>query len=160
MNTSREMSLKSAIFLDDTPLTDAQVGYFKAMAQSEAHERILSLFLRMAKEKGINRAFLARKLRKKPEQITRWLSAPGNWTLDTYSILAAALGHKASLDTQSLDSLRNTNECHPHATAATGLWVSGQNIVITNAYVKDVSANSSGETVRIERSMSDGLTIQ
>jgi len=43
------------------------------------------------KSKGGNKAKLARRLDKRPEQITRWLSEPGNLTFDTLSDLLLGL---------------------------------------------------------------------
>jgi hypothetical protein len=34
---------------------------------------------------GLNKAEFARRIGRAPEQITRWLAAPGNWELDTIS---------------------------------------------------------------------------
>jgi hypothetical protein len=43
------------------------------------------------KARGGNKAKLARRLDKRPEQITRWLSEPGNLTFDTLSDLLLGL---------------------------------------------------------------------
>lgn len=44
------------------------------------------------KASGMTRASLARRLGRKPEQITRWFSAPGNLEIDTISDLLMAMG--------------------------------------------------------------------
>ena|SRR5690554_4229414 len=46
-------------------------------------------------ESAMTRTELARRLGKSPSQITRWLGAPGNMTLDAISDLTLALGGAA-----------------------------------------------------------------
>jgi len=94
------------------------LGYFHGLSQDEAHELVLSLFLQEASETGITRAFLARRLGKSPEQITRWLGAPGNWTLETLTNLLLAMGYKPEFKAQKLSDLRQSNEHHPSVSTA------------------------------------------
>jgi hypothetical protein len=51
----------------------------------------LTLVMREFKKAGISRATLARRLGKRPEQVSRLLGGPGNWTLDTVSDLLFAI---------------------------------------------------------------------
>jgi hypothetical protein len=39
----------------------------------------------------LSKADVARRIHRKPEQITRWLGAPGNWELETVSDLLLAI---------------------------------------------------------------------
>ena len=109
------MLLKSVSSLEDEPIDPTMLGYFHAMSQDEAHGAILGLFQSLAEEGHVTRAFIARRLNKSPEQVTRWLSAPGNWTLDTYTNLALAMGHKPTPGTQAIRGLRQSNDHHPAA---------------------------------------------
>ena len=113
MTTSPKTLLKSISSLEDEQISPAMLGYFHATAQDEAHGVILRLFRERAEENSINRAFIARRLGKGPEQITRWLGAPGNWRLDTFTNLALALGHKPTFGSQSLSEIRQGNDYHP-----------------------------------------------
>jgi hypothetical protein len=113
MRTSPAMLLKSVSCLEDEPIDPAMLGYFHALSQDEAHGAILGLFRSLAEEGQVTRAFIARRLNKSPEQVTRWLSAPGNWTLDTFTNLALAMGHKPTLGTEAIRGLRQANEHHP-----------------------------------------------
>ena len=63
----------------------------------------------------MTRADLARKLDKRPEQITRWLSAPGNWTFDTAAALALAMGSRFEVKTVPLEDAPPSNRHHPLA---------------------------------------------
>lgn len=63
------------------------LGYVRARNKNRAHSLLLTMF----RDSGLKRSDLAAMLGKKPEQITRWLSGPGNLTLDTLSDLIFAL---------------------------------------------------------------------
>jgi DNA-binding phage protein len=110
MTTYLQEQLNSASYLEDAELSPAILGYFHAMSQDEAHDLILELFDRLSREKNITKAFIARRLHKQPEQVTRWLSAPGNWTMDTFTNLAVALGHKPKLGLESLEAVSQNND--------------------------------------------------
>ena len=102
MTTSPEMSLKSVISLDATQLTPWQLGYLAAAAKDQAHEVVLKTFL----SSGLNKAFLARRLGKRPEQIIRWLGSPGNCTLETIAVLLGGMGYQPTFGVQRLSDLR------------------------------------------------------
>lgn len=55
----------------------------RARNKNKAHSYLLDIF----EESGLSKAEIARMVGKKPEQITRWLSGPGNLTIDTLSDL-------------------------------------------------------------------------
>jgi hypothetical protein len=64
--------------------------YFRNMIFGE-----LIMAFKSASEGGqFSRAELARRSRKRPEQITRWLSSPGNITIDVLSDLLMAMGRE------------------------------------------------------------------
>lgn len=113
MTTSKPMSLQSVTSKADERLTTAQIGYLEAFAQDRAHNMVRELFMSIPKEEGITRAFLARRLGKKPEQITRWLSVPGNWTLNTLADLLGAMGYIPTFGVQQLQDFQRSNEYHP-----------------------------------------------
>jgi hypothetical protein len=76
----------------DKPISAADLGYERERLRNHIHQDVLRLFDDVAQKHGINRAIMARRLRKTPSQITRWLGAPGNWTVDTISDLMLAMG--------------------------------------------------------------------
>ena len=71
----------------DVPLSLSIREYF----QARLRQRLYDLVIKEFKSSGRTRAHLAKKLGKRPEQITRWLSGPGNLTLDTLSDLLLGL---------------------------------------------------------------------
>jgi DNA-binding phage protein len=113
VTTSNVMSLSSVTSLKDCRIPAFEIGYLKAAAQDEAYESVLSAFLKeSAAVSGITKAFIARRSGKSPEQITRYFSAPGNWTLDTYTVLCAAFGYKPVLAVEKICDMRRENACH------------------------------------------------
>ncbi|MEI8395810.1 MAG: hypothetical protein WCF85_13805 [Rhodospirillaceae bacterium] len=70
---------------------------------------ILKEFIEREKNEGFTRAELARRIGRKPEQLTRWLSAPGNWTLDTVSDLMLAMDGELDISRRDLGEKRLSN---------------------------------------------------
>jgi len=85
MRTSQTFSLSKPTGADR--VSDDLLGYFRQRNRNHAHALVLSEFVRS----GVTRADLARRLGKRPEQVTRMLGAAGNWTLDTISDFLFAL---------------------------------------------------------------------
>ncbi len=71
-------------------ISEGTLAYFRERQRNRIHELVLKEFL----HSGLTKAEFARRIGKKPEQITRWLAAPGNWELDTISdfLLGATRG--------------------------------------------------------------------
>lgn len=63
------------------------LGYFQLRNKQRVYELVIREFLR----ERLTQAELARRLGKGPDQISRMLGAPGNWTLDTVSDLLFAI---------------------------------------------------------------------
>lgn len=74
-------------------LSKKALGYFRARLKNRLHQLILGEYLKL-EANGLTRAKLARRVCKRPEQITRLLGAPGNWELDTVSDLLLAMGYE------------------------------------------------------------------
>lgn len=69
------------------PLSEGTLAYFRERQRNRIHDLVLGEFLKS----GISKAAFARRIGRKPEQITRWLAAPGNWELDTISDFLLAI---------------------------------------------------------------------
>ena len=67
-------------------LSIAERSYFQERLRNRLYDVIITLFMQREAD-GFTKAELARILAKKPEQISRLLANPGNWTLDTVSDL-------------------------------------------------------------------------
>jgi hypothetical protein len=89
MNTSRT-SFLSEVFegLKGKRIPQSRLVYLRARLRNRIYDLIASEFLRQHGKK----VDLASRIGRDPAQITRWLSSPSNWTLDTISDLMAAMG--------------------------------------------------------------------
>lgn len=78
-------------------------GYFQQRTYSRTHQLLLEL---LSSEEDRDCLFskraLAKRIEKRPEQITRWLSYPGNLTLDTISDLALGLGFEVIVSARDI----------------------------------------------------------
>src|SRR5690242_6032135 len=68
------------------------LGYFQESFRSAVHQELLELFEGKKRNDGLSRGDLARKIGRRPEQLTRWLSAPTNLEIDTISDIALGMG--------------------------------------------------------------------
>lgn len=93
----------------DTAISVAMLAYFRGRFGNKIHELVLAEFAAQEREGKTSRAELARKIRRKPEQITRWLGSPGNWTLDTLSDLLLGMGLEPVVSARSLASEHVSN---------------------------------------------------
>ena len=93
-----------------TVIPVAMLAYFRGRLGNKIHELVLTEFANQEREGKTSRAELARKIRRKPEQITRWLGSPGNWTLDTLSDLLLGMGLEPVVSTRNLASEHVSSE--------------------------------------------------
>lgn len=85
-------SITPTYSLDDAPIPPRALAFHRRQFQLDWHEKVLEEFRRQEGAGQLTKAKLARRLGKKPEQITRWLASPSNWTLDTLSDLLVGMG--------------------------------------------------------------------
>ena len=90
MTTSPAKSSLSAI-RRGKPIPEEALVYVVARAQAAAYDFVLTKFLERERNDELSRADLARMLAKGPAQITRWLSSPHNWTIETVAKLLLAI---------------------------------------------------------------------
>ncbi len=96
MDTSRVQFFNEILDLDHLTIPLGKIAFFRERFRNRLHQLVLQKFITLEDTRGFSRADLARRIGRKPEQVTRWLGAPGNWTLDTVSDLL--LGMAAELD--------------------------------------------------------------
>ena len=92
-------------------LSAGDIAYFRQRQSNHVYEAVYREF----QKSGMSKADVSRRLNKKPEQITRWLSGPGNWTLDTVSDLLLAVGSEMTFTVISVTSQPIQNYVHPLA---------------------------------------------
>lgn len=80
----------------NSQIPEEEIAYYNRRLQNRVFDEVIQAFAHEAKAGRISRATLAKRIGKKPEQITRYLSNPSNFTLDTISTILIGLG--AELD--------------------------------------------------------------
>jgi hypothetical protein len=137
MNTFQATPLTTA-FLSDEPLEPQHLGYLRARAQNKAHECVLAVFEDESAAHGVTKAYIARRLKKRPEVVGRCLTAPGNWTLDTLAELLGSMGYEVEFRAQSFREPSRTNRVHDFvATSAVNLSSGWEPVVF---YTKGTAA--------------------
>jgi hypothetical protein len=125
MTTSHPTPFLSEI-VEGSPIPPSKLGYFRARLSNRIHELVLDAFMKLEAMGKISRADLARRIGRKPEQVTRWLGAPGNWTIETVSDLLLGMGCELGLSVVPFAQeqvLANV----PYATMAVGSGISAAN---------------------------------
>lgn len=108
MNTS-PTSFLTEIKDHTAVIPKGKLAYFRERQRNRLYDFIVGKFMEKEEKKLLSRAQLARRIGKTPDIISRLLSNPGNWTLDTLSDLMLGIYgtgldyHPASLS----DSPRN-----------------------------------------------------
>jgi len=95
VTTSRTISVWTE-FNESSQLSKKELGYFRGRLSNKLYQTVIGEF-RKRESARFSKAKLARRIRKKPEQITRLLAGPGNWTIDTVSDLLLGLGFELGL---------------------------------------------------------------
>lgn len=90
MNTSQKGRFLSEV-LNDEKIPLGTLSYFRERFRDHLYDLVMEEFLKQDAEAGLTRADVARRIGRRPEQITRWFGAPGNWTLETVSDLLLAI---------------------------------------------------------------------
>jgi len=88
-----------------------EIYYFRERTRNRCYSAVVAAFAKLVDQEGLTKREIAARLGKEPAQITRWLSGPGNWTLDTISDLLLAMGAELN---QSVSWLKDKT-AHPVA---------------------------------------------
>ena len=88
--TTSVTSMTLEIRSDSVVLSAGTRAYFQERLRGRLYDLVMDQ-VEKYRERGGTRADLAKRVGKRPEQITRWLSGPGNLTLDTLSDLLLGL---------------------------------------------------------------------
>lgn len=68
------------------------LGYFQEGFREEVQQLLLEHFEALKANTGFTRSELAKKIGRRPEQVTRWLSSSTNLEMDTISDMALGMG--------------------------------------------------------------------
>ena len=104
MNTSQNTFLYEALSGEVIPAPI--LVYFEERLQARIYNCVMEEFLRCSEERGLTQAAVARRLRRRPEQINRWFASPTNLEIKTVSNLLLAIS------ASELDDLRVSRLAH------------------------------------------------
>jgi hypothetical protein len=90
MAISTEQIFKEILDLDCEQIPLARLAFFREEFRNRLYAEVVRRF-HVLEDQGLTKARLARRIGKSPEQVIRWLGAPGNWTLDTASDLLTGM---------------------------------------------------------------------
>lgn len=86
-----------------------RLSYFQQRFKNRIFEAVMGHFVERAKTEGLTRKDLAERLGKDPALVSRWLSAPSNWSLDTVSDLLVALDAELEVDVVPFEARARAN---------------------------------------------------
>jgi DNA-binding phage protein len=97
--------------LSEAPISVGKQAYFRERLKGNFHEKMVNLFREKEASGEITRAKLARKIGKRPEQITRILNSSGNLSLNTISDIILGMGCEPEILIRDIEkSPRNFNQ--------------------------------------------------
>jgi transcriptional regulator with XRE-family HTH domain len=85
---------------DGPPIPEAKRAYFQQLVRNSFFTLILRKF-ESSKLQGLTQAGLARRIGRSPEQISRWLGSPSNFTLDVATDLLLGISAEELCPTSS-----------------------------------------------------------
>ena len=94
-------------------ISDDDIYYFRERNRNRIHSAVISAFAKLVESRKLTKRELAVRLGKEPSQVTRWLSGPGNWTLDTVSDLLLAMGAELDHRVSWLNEQSSQSTTHP-----------------------------------------------
>lgn len=111
--------------LSQTQLSAGEIAYYRERQRNRVFEVVWLEFVNQAEVNGLTKRIIADRLGKNPSQITRWLSGPANWELNTISDLCLAMDCEITIGCSSLLNRPTPNFVHPVALPPiSGTWVS------------------------------------
>lgn len=102
--------------LDENPIPIRPLAFYERRTLHDIHNLVADELCKREAAGELNRATLAKRIRKQPAQISRWINNPGaNFTLKTVSQLLLGMGLKLTFSVQRVAEEQVTSE---HAIAA------------------------------------------
>jgi transcriptional regulator with XRE-family HTH domain len=90
----------------------ATYSYFRQRQRNRIYEKVVKALREEATSRSVKRKDIAAKLDKKPSQISRWLSGPSNWSIDTVSDLLFAIDCELDFEVVPFKNRCLANEFH------------------------------------------------
>ncbi|WGS02371.1 helix-turn-helix transcriptional regulator [Bradyrhizobium sp. ISRA443] len=108
------------------------VAYYRQRQKNRVFTELVQFFAEEAEHRGVTKKDLAAALSKDPAQITRWLSAPSNFELDTLSDILLALGAEMDHKIVRFSERPKTNYMHPLVAKHVGAEMTAAKLITDN----------------------------
>lgn len=102
MTTSQKPSFLTEVLTGD-PIPIGTLSYFRTQLKYQLHDVVLREFVLQEDKAGLTQADLARRIHRKPSQVSKLLGAPGNWTFNTASDLLLGMKAQPVISVMSLE---------------------------------------------------------
>ena len=96
-----------------SPKKRRDAAYYRQRQKNRVFTELARFYAEEVERRGITKKDLAAALSKDPAQITRWLSAPSNFELDTLSDILLALDAEMDHRIVRFDDRARPNQVHP-----------------------------------------------
>jgi hypothetical protein len=121
--------------------SERELVYLEQRALNNFYDFVLLKFLEEQKNSDLTKAELARRIKRGPDQVNRWLASPSNWTIGTVQrLLAGISGDEIFLHTKPFADRSPQN-----MTVADLLSDDVSGTESNNAEIKDRSTGSASE---------------
>jgi hypothetical protein len=131
--------------LSESEIKKFWLGYFQEGFREEVHQQLLEMFEQMQSKQRFTRSDLARKIGRRPEQVTRWLSAPTNLESDTISDMALGMGYVPRIRFEPVANVACSAK--PNRTHPVSRYVDAQNTASEAVLTTLNPANTSYQTM-------------
>ena len=148
MTTSRNPFLSE--ILSGQFIPSGKRAYFQERLRNRIYSLILEEFVHKSEVENLTQKTLANRIGKGPDQINRWLSSPGNWTIDTISdLLLGISGSELALSISKIADQLPSNSYGPGWIKAEYIEtnISQQSILISDAKSNIISFRTPYESV-------------
>jgi len=102
MTMSQKPSFLTEILEGDV-IPVGKLAYFRTQLRYDLHEVVVREFLHQQDKGELTQADLARRIHRKPSQVSKLLGAPGNWTINTVSDLLLGMKTQPLITVISLE---------------------------------------------------------
>ena len=84
-------------------IPETKLAYLEQRVLNNFYDFVIEKFLLEKERSQLTKAKLAQRIGRGPDQVNRWLSSPGNWTIGTVArLLVGISGEEAILDSKNM----------------------------------------------------------